>query len=192
MIKGIDFFTYTGYFKNNFQFNPPIKKEMMMKNSARQLTFKVTETERAEIKEQAKRAGKDVSKLIRDALSFSDNFDAHFLSHMEKIADKVKLPTPVVIQNFITVYIAAESAALEEYGANPTVYRRAFQYSESGELLTGDKLSSLAFGQSVKNLKKLKKQLAASSKGGKSAKISFEDAAFIADHRSPNSFSGLL
>lgn len=147
------------------------------------ISFKVPPAQENALKEEAKEAGLNISDLIRDKLKFVDSFDPFFLRHMKSVAEKMNQPVAIVIQNFLTVYIATESAALEAYGTTPTIYKRAFQYSKTGELITGNDLSNLAFDQATENLNKLKKKLEESAQTGKAAKITFEEAAFIADHR---------
>ena len=149
--------------------------------------LQITTTRKMEkqIREAAKDKNIKMSDFGREAIGFYLSFDPHFMRHMKSVAEKMRLPVPIVITNFITVYIAAESAALEAYGTSPTIYKRAFQYTESGELITGNDLSILAFDQSTENLKKLKEKLEESAQTGKPAAITLEEAAFIADHRRP-------
>jgi len=156
------------------------------------LQTKITKTMDQAINKAAKLSEKQKSAYVRAAIEFYNSFDPFFMRHMKSVAEKMNQPPAIVIQNFLTVYIATESAALEAYGTTPTIYKRAFQYSKTGELITGNDLSNLAFDQATESLKELKEKLEESARTGKAAKITFEEAAFIADHRRPAQSVGLL
>jgi hypothetical protein len=154
-----------------------------MANKTELLQVAVTPEQKEKYEAEAKKQDVSLSDYMRECLDNWSTFDVHFLEHMNIISEKLKFPMPIVIQNFITAFITAESAMLETYGTSPKTYKRAFQFSDAGELITGNELSSLVYEQTKKDAETLKRKLEDSARTGKPAKITTEEGTFLAMHR---------
>lgn len=132
-----------------------------------------------EIEAAAKAHKLDVPEFSRQAIEFYSDFDPDFLKQVKKIADGLRLPVAITVQNLLMSFIAHEAAVLETFpNWRPKMTERAFQL-EGGKLVTSDKLSEIAKAQALRDAQAIRGKLVEVKKGGE-AKITYTQAATLA------------
>ena len=145
------------------------------------LHVRITNSQKQKIEAEAKKQDVTVPEYVLEALEFYSSFDVHFLEHIYSLAEKVRLPMPIVIEHLLQAYLGSEAANIEIFKNKTRIFQRAFQYDENG-LITGNRLSDLAYQQQKKESEALYQKLLehAESEETEPIMITREEAALLA------------
>jgi len=146
-----------------------------MANKTESLFLKLTPELKEKGEKTAKEWGVKFPDFVRDSIEFYASFSEGFLSQMNITASSMKLPIPVIIENLLMTYIAADSARLDVFGVKPKAFQRAFLFTEKG-LITGAQVSEICYEMAINDAKNVKKRLEIGVERGEMVQINTEEA----------------
>jgi len=139
--------------------------------------FRILPSEKSRLEAVAEGRKMNFTDLLLEGARMLSEFSPYFLEEIRKIAQRVGLSVPKVIQQLLTAYIAADAAVLEVFGTSK-IYQRAFQFDKEG-LITGDRLSALVLEQTKDDAKAVLDKLIQCHETGETVRISREEATLL-------------